>query len=816
MHRRPAASFGVSLPTIMQSLALLLASVAVLPASAPRTDGPVYHGRRNETAVTPPRLEGAAAQVSVDGRLVETAWARAAVLTGFSQYAPVDGRPAADSTEVRVFYSPTAIYFGIRAFEVHGAVRATLADRDRITADDFVEIIIGTFNDRRQVSVFAVNALGVQMDGTMLAGNRTPGGFSGTQDSRERPDLSADYVFQSKGRVTETGYEIELRIPFKSLRYQSADVQSWSLNVVRRVQHSGYEDSWVPALQSHASFVAQAGTLDGLRGIERGLVLDLVPEVTSRVEGRADAAGRYRYDDIEDVGFNARWGVTNNLTMNATANPDFSQVESDAGQFQFDPRQRVIYAERRPFFLEGIEQFQAPFSLIHTRNIVQPRGAAKLTGKAAGTNVALLGAVDDRFASVFAGDTARRAPLPMFGVARLTRDLGGQSRVGATLTHRADGPTYNSVGAADVRFVLGKIYSLSGMLGGSVTDSDDGRGSVRAPIWQGQLTRSGRRFGFRYGLSGISEDFDAHVGAISRGGVANLSINHRLSTFGGHGALVESYTVDVNTTGTWKYQRFVDGKDAIEKKLHLNHNLRLRGGWSAGASVLVETFGYDDDLFRSFRTLQPAAGGGVDTVPYSGTPRLANLDWVFNVATPAWRRFSGNAFYVMGVDENFYEWSRGDIRWLSVNANVRPTERMRVAGTYQMQEVKRHTDGSLVARWSAPRLKLEYQLARPLFVRAVGEYTLEQRDSLRDDSRTNLPIYRQRGDGSLVRALGFRDQRFRADYLVSYTPTPGTVLYAGYGSTRSARTLDMRRRPDEMPVLGNGVFVKASYLFRVN
>ena len=130
---------------------------------------------------------------------------------------------AADSTEVLVWYSPTAIHFGIRAFEAHGAVHATLADRDRIGADDHVQILLSTFNDGRQATVFAVNPFGVQSDGALVETGSTSGnGFNNAVVRRENADLSPDYIYQSKGRVTETGYEVEVRIPFKSLRYQSA------------------------------------------------------------------------------------------------------------------------------------------------------------------------------------------------------------------------------------------------------------------------------------------------------------------------------------------------------------------------------------------------------------------------------------------------------------------------------------------------------------------------------------------------------------------------------------------------------------------
>jgi hypothetical protein len=222
---------------LLSSVALLAAVVAA--GLSPNEPPDSYVGTARQVHVHIPRLEGDA---RLDGRLDEPIWRQAALLTGFSQFSPQDGVPADDSTQVLVWYSPTAIYFGIRAFERHGAPVATLADRDRIDADDQVQILLGTFNDGRQALVFGVNPLGVQMDGTILENNRqqSQSFMSSGSAARQPADLSQDFVFQSKGRITEYGYEVEIRIPFKSLRYQPAETQSWGLNVVRVVQHSGF------------------------------------------------------------------------------------------------------------------------------------------------------------------------------------------------------------------------------------------------------------------------------------------------------------------------------------------------------------------------------------------------------------------------------------------------------------------------------------------------------------------------------------------------------------------------------------------------
>src|SRR5438309_7462637 len=435
---------------------MLLAVVALLHCCDP---APTYSGREHQLDVRIPRVEG---DVVIDGDLADSVWAHAALLTGFSQYAPNDGLPAADSTQVLVWYSSTAIYFGIRAFEQHGRPTMTLANRDQIFGDDNVQILLGTFHDGKQALMFAVNPVGVQGDGSLIEGaNVTASGFiGGAVVGREQPDLSPDYVFQSRGRVTPWGYEVEVRIPFKSLRYQPKQPQDWSLNIVRQIKHSGFEDSWFPARRASATFIGQSGNLIGLSGMHRGLVVDINPEATGKASGAPNPSG-YQYDlGNPQLGGNNRWGVSDKLTLNGTVKPDFSQVESDAGQLAFDPRQALFFSEKRPFFLEGSELFQVPQSLIYTRRIVQPLAAVKLTGNAGGTDIGFLSAVDQKFASASGADN------PIFNILRAQRSLGHGSRIGMAYTDRIEGGNYNRVAEVDSRLVFKDIYALNLQLAG--------------------------------------------------------------------------------------------------------------------------------------------------------------------------------------------------------------------------------------------------------------------------------------------------------------------------------------------------------------
>lgn len=788
----------------LAGLAVLLGAGSSPTRPAPPDGGPVFDGRRGATVVTTPRVERSTV---VDGVLDEPMWANAAVLTGFSQFFPTDGIAAQDSTEVLIWYSATELHVGIRAFAPAGSVRATLSDRDRITQDDNVQLFLGTYGDSRQALVFGVNPFGIQSDGVLTeTGAQLGGGFtSSTARSRESADLAPDYVWKSKGRLTATGYDVEIAIPFKSLRYRAGAEQQWQLHVIRTVQATGHEQSWVPAARASASFLAQSGKLIGLRDLSRGLTLDLIPTVTSSATGGRNAeTSRWAYTrQNPEVGGSVRWGLTSNLTLAGTANPDFSQVEADATQFSLDPRSAVFYPERRPFFLESQEQFSTPNRLIYTRRIVQPVAATKLTGKYEGFDIGVLSALDSKEASA----DGKRSPL--YNVLRLQRDIGKQSRLGLAYTDRIEGDQWNRVLGIDGRYVRG-IVSVQAQVARSFTGNGDT--TRQAPLWDISSIVNGKRFYARYALNGISPDFDAGSGFISRPGVANLSATHRYTRFGKPGALVEAFSPEFFVYGRYQYDEFVNGRAPQDRQLHLRTNTRFRGGWQFGAQVLIERFGYDEALFANYVTFQPTPAGGRDTVAYTGTPVLPNLDWVASIATPEFKRFSFNSFLILGKDENFPEWSSARIAVWQGGLNVRPTEQLRIAATWNREQFKRMSDRSLVLFRNVRRLRTEYQLSRQVFVRVIGEITDNQQDALRDDTRTGLPIYLRNANGTYRRATAFDQRRARLDYLFSYLPTPGTVAYFGYGDARrsdeplSSRTLERTR---------DVFFLKLSYLFRV-
>ncbi len=761
----------------------------------------VIEGRGGPT-VAIPRIETA---IQVDGRLDEEVWAKAARLGGFSQYLPSDGRPAEERTEVLVWYSPTALHFGIVAHDREpGSVRATVADRDKLSNDDTVTIYLDTFNDRRRAFFFTVNPLGVQQDGVQTEGGFNAGsmggggGWGGGTWSGGSVDTSPDYQWDSKGQLTSEGYVVEVRIPFKSLRYSSSALQRWGLNVRRKTQRTGYEDTWTDARRV-SSFLAQAGVVDGLHDLKRGVVTELQPVVTTASKGTLDGGtGTFTRERASfEPGLNARFAFTN-MSIDATANPDFSQVESDAGLVTVNERFALFYAEKRPFFLEGIELFASPNQLVYTRQIGQPIAGGKLTGKIGRTSVAYLTADDDISGSATAPGAPRRA---LFNIARVRRDLGSDSTAGVTYTDRMTATGYNRVLAADSRVVFKKLYYVQGQLGGSWTGAD-GTASRSAPIWMGEFDRTAPRWGFNYKLSAVGTDFVSQSGYVPRSDMVNAHASNRFTWYGRRGAALESATTMFSVSRIWHYADF-GHKRASEGEENANFNVQVRGGWQARTSLQRQFVVFDRQAYAGYMVAGPDGTLTAYDVPVE---LRGGHEYSATLTTPTFQVFNASFTASRSDVAIFPEASQGLEMRYSATLSARPSNQIRLDTTFVLSNIERARDGRQFARTLLPRAKIEYQATRSVFFRVVGEYRAERQDALLDP-RTGALLY----PGG-VASVATRSGTLRVDYLVSYKPSPGTVAFFGYGSSLAAPSLTdrlwaVRRQSD-------GFFVKLAYLFR--
>lgn len=743
---------------------------------------PVYNGAARQTRVDAPRLTET---IEVDGRLDEPVWRQAALLTGFSLYQPVDKRPAPDSTEVLVWYSADAIHFGIRAFAEAGTVAATLAERDRVSTDDNVEIHLDTFHERNRAFVFIVNPFGVQADGTKSEG----GGFiPGSNVGPGQNDLSADFAWQSRGRLTDYGFEVEIRIPFSVLRYPSRSPQDWGIQIDRHVQKSGYEETWTPAVRASASFISQSGTLAGMTGMHHGQVIELNPELTNTTSGTpccAPTQRDWRYTSRQQLGGNVRWTLGSNFVLNGTVKPDFSQVEADATQIAADERFALFYAERRPFFVEALDQFNVPNTLVYTRTIVRPEVATKLTGKVGRADVAFLSAFDQAAA-------ASSGSRPRVDILRLRQQFGEQSQAGLVYSERVGGGRSNRVAGVDTKLVFGKIYYAQFQAVQSSTRVDGA--TTGGPLWEAVVDATGRGWGFHYNILGIDPAFRADNGFVPRVGFVKPNIAHRFTWYGKPGAMIERYQIFGSVNGLWQYDDFFDAKSLLEDQLSVQNTFTLRGGWTLGVNPKLASYAFSPADYRNYQAFTPS-------------DRLNAAGIGFSVSTPQFRRFAASAGTTVANDVDFLETSR--VRRLDYNASLdlRPSNRLRIGATYQSSQFTRRADDERSAFSRIPRLKAEYQVARPIFVRMVSQYTATVRQPLRDPGTGSIILLANGTPSSASRA-----NTLRTDWLFSYRPAPGTVFFLGYGGSMSEEDPLAFQR---LRRTGDALFVKASYLFRL-
>ena len=487
----------------------------------------VLTGRPSVTATRaaePPRI---------DGQLDDAVWQRATRLTKFVQVRPLDGAPATEETEVWVAYDSRNIYFAMHAHYTDPSIaRANRVDRDQIRGDDTISVYFDTFLDQQRAYVFSVNGYGVQGDslmggrgggGPFGGGGGPPGGgfrggggfgFSGVPSG----DSSWNALFDSAGTLVADGWTAEMAIPFKSLRYPSSDSHRWGFQVVRSIGGKDETDVWSPVSRDNPSFISQMGLLDGLSGLSTSRNLELLPTFTAVQVGSLDTTSVGFNEERQPEGaLNLKYGITSNLTLDFTYNPDFSQIESDLQQIEVNQRFPLFFPELRPFFLEGQEIFRTrgPANLLHTRTIVDPRYGGKITGKVGKTTIGLLfandeapGKVDDLADPAF-GQTAQ------FLVGRVRYDLYAESYIGAIVTDRKFLDQYSRVGGVDANFRLGRSQSVS--MSFFQAQHRDSAGVERTgPGWSFNYSNRGRNLTYSFSTDGLDPDFRTDAGFVRR------------------------------------------------------------------------------------------------------------------------------------------------------------------------------------------------------------------------------------------------------------------------------------------------------------
>ncbi len=719
---------------VVRGLAVVVAVAAAGPSLA--EERPT--GRH---VITVHRISGG---ITVDGVLDEPAWREATPVDLPYETYPGENIPARVETECRLLYDHEALYLGCVARDPEPSkIRAHYMDRDRAWGDDFLGVILDTFNAQRRAFGFLVNPFGVQMD---LVLNEASG----------REDASWDAIWDSMGRITPEGWVVEVAIPFSSLRFQKADgPQTWGIGLIRGFPRDRrYTFEMQPDDRDNSCGLCQLSVLEGLEGITPGKALELDPTLTSSwSQSREDFPDGPMDDDRTqvDLGLTARWGVTPNLVLSGTINPDFSQVEADSVQLEVNRRFALFYPEKRPFFQEGADYFQTPFNVVHTRMIADPSWGAKLTGKVGRSAMGAFVVRDDVTNIILPGPEGSMSAFLDKGntssVFRYRHDLGGSSTLGVIATGRTGDDYTNGVLGVDGLVRLGKSDSLEFQVLGSSTGYPDAladgygqeRGRFSGTAISAAYLHDTRNWEWDAEFQSVSDGFRADLGFMPRGGYRLVKARAGHTWWPSEGAFFSRFKLGVDVDGSEDQagNRLHDQAEvwaSFSARAQINGFVNLRSGRQF---YLGREFGNDGAMF--FLSSRP-----------SGSLELR-----------LW------ATYGDGID---YAHARPGTR-LSLGPGFVWRAGNHLSTTLSHRHEALDVEGGTLYSADVTELRLIYQFNIRAFVRGIFQYTGVDR---------NPALYDFPVDPS--------SKRFFTQLLFSYKVNPQTVFFLGYSDSQRGFT----------------------------
>ncbi len=698
------------------------------------------------TAAATVEVRPATTPIHVDAQLDESAWSEATVIPIAYEWYPSDDTPAPVETEVRITYDDRNLYAAFRARDPQPArIRARYQERDSDGGDDVVGLYIDPFNDDRRAYQFRVNPLGVQIDAI-------------NSDVENTEAFDWDAIWDSAGRLTPDGYVVEIAIPLQQLRIPSRPgPQTWGVLAVREwprdVRHrlrSATTD------QNRNCFICQFPDVGGFAVAARGRNVEVTPTLT----GSAEKEG----DSTIDPGASARWAITPGTSLQATINPDFSQVEADAAQLDVNTRFALFFPEKRPFFVEGSDFFETRLPLVFTRTIADPAGGLKLTGKSGPHSYGALFARDEITNLLIPGDQSSFVTSinggSTSGFMRYRHEIGKNTAVGGLVTSRIGDDYQNLLLAADAFHRLTERDTVRLQVTGSRTEYPDALAT---------------RFAQPHG------SFDGH------GLSAGYSHNDRNWAWGGQ---YYQLSPELRADSGFLNQVGVRFGNAYAER-------RLRGGPERWFRNLY--LGLSVDATRQYDGAWNEWGADI-TATYQG-PRQSEI---FIGLAPNQEFFAGTTYHHLRQSAGFeVQLSRditlgADVRWgetidftnrrsaefVTLSPRVEFNAGRRFGGSigYDWQTFDTE-DGRRVFEVHLPQARLLYHFSRRAFVRAILQYELLTREP-----------------EQYIVSVAPERRELLTQLLFSYRLNAQTVFLAGYSDfyegatdlTQTARTVFMK------------------------
>lgn len=685
---------------------------------------------------------------SIDGKIEKSEWENVLSVSNFKTFSPDFGKDASQQTIAYAGYDSQNLYFAFRCYDSEpDKIKTSINSRDNIRSDDWVCINLDSFFDQQSLYAFYVNPNGIQTDSRYAANIE---------------DFSADFVWYSAGQVLSDGYSIEISIPLKSIRYADKDPVTMSIfferYVSRLIEHSSYPEL-DPKLGM--AFLVQMKPLE-YTGLEHYTLFELLPAFTYSQKYTRVKNDLQKSESKGDVSLTAKYGMTSDLILDATYNPDFSQVESDAGQVDVNLRYSLFYSEKRPFFLEGSEIFNIagvgtsevdPLgTLVHTRTIVNPLTGLKLSGKLGTKNtLAALFSMDE-----LPNDTeGKYASFPIF---RFKRTLFDDSYIGAIYTGRETKENFNRVAGVDGIFRITQSSTLDYNVIYSNTKLSANDKNRNGSIVTLNYNSDSRDLSYNFSVKNITEDFYVETGYLTRNGVLSLTGLIKPKLYPQNSFIsridIEAFTAQINDKPSGKW----------EKYNYASAQAFMFGSLAAKIKIIYAT---EIFLNQKFNTGGVAASfGGQFTRQLAVNVTYRKMQTIYYSSSP----YQGYSNRVNAI------------------ITFRPTQNIESYTTAVFSDFYNKSNDKLVYEYPIFRERLTYQLNKYLFFRGVLEYNKYKKQLL-------------------------------TDFLVSFTYVPGTVMHLGYGSLYNKTEWDDPQSryiaSEQFNETQRGFFFKMSYLWRM-
>ena len=686
--------------------------------------------------------------LTIDGKLDEPVWQKAPYVTGFKTFTPDFGIDMVEKTEVYMAYDSENLYFGFKCFDSRpDKIKTSISRRDNIRPDDWVCINLDSFNDQQALYALYINPMGIQQDSRFASGQE---------------DFSVDLVWYSAGQILPQGYTIEVQIPLKSIRFAHKEIVEMGVIFERKISRRSEQGTFPPLDPERGYFFLTQMAPMEYHGLKRYTLVELLPAYTHSQDYSQKQGKLATEDPARDISLTAKYGLTPKLILDATFNPDFSQVEADAGQVDVNLRYDLFYPEKRPFFLEGRENFNIAgilhadplHSLVHTRKIVDPKAGFKLSGKIG---------KKDTIASIFALDELPFAGPPginidryaSFTIFRYKRALAQDSYLGAIYTGRDHNNRFNRVLGSDGQIRLNQSSMLGFHAFASFTKGEDLTSRVDGHALSLDYMYDTRKLGFLGGVQDLSEHFWTETGYMTRTGIVRIwaSIAPKIYP---KASPVRRIDPSLNVSLLKDHPSdLYETQNTAALSFLLWRNTRINFGYTYATEIF---------LAQQFQT--------------SG--------WHLRSSSQITKQLYFNVFLKGGKAIRYatdpYQ-AKG--KRASILVIYQPSHKINLQLDATYSDLFRNSDSEKIYDYTILRTKSTFQVNKYLFFRGIIEYNSFYKNLL-------------------------------SDLLVSFTYIPGTVLQLGYGSLYEKLKWENGRyqRHDQFLETKRGLFFKASYLWR--